>query len=130
MRRTVRVDVFDGCVQRVHYSNRELWRAILTVPIANRLHIAIQRADPLIAVNADVAVLESIEQFWNELVCDVAVHEHGLDRIARCRIVELRVFNDTQREFVIRRAIDVDVTDPFRVAEHWDTRVGLHVLHK
>src|ERR1700744_4055105 len=120
------VDVIDRRVERVDNSNSKLRLSVFAVPRSNSLHIAVHAAYLFIPVDDDPALAQMRQKFWKKLICDLAVHQNGFDRIACCRIVELRIVDDSQRELLICAAINIDVTDALRMPKYRNPRVRLH----
>src|ERR1700744_4222753 len=111
------VDVIDRRVERVDNSNSKLRLSVFAVPRSNSLHIAIHAAYLFIPVDDDPALAQMRQKFWKKLICDLTVHQNGFDCIACRWIVELRIFDHSQREFLICAAININVADTLGMPE-------------
>src|ERR1700761_6837784 len=115
------MDVIDRRVERVDNSNGKLRLPVFTVPRSDLLHLVVQCADLLIAVDDDPVLAQMRQEFWKKLIRDLTVHQNGFDCIACRWIVELRVINDAQRELLICAAININVADTLGMSEDWNT---------
>jgi hypothetical protein len=130
VRGAVRMDVVNRRIERGYDGDGDRQFTVLGMPVLDDRNIPQHSPDTGIAMQRNAAFSQPHRQLRQKLRCDLAMHQHRLNSIAGRCIIRLCIVDYTQRQRLIRIAIDIDVTDAFSMAQHRNPRMRLHILHQ
>ena len=132
VRGAVPVNVRDRLVQPGHNAQGQRQIAVLRMPVSHLAHngVAHQRPRLGVAQQSHAAAREVHRKPRQQRRRNLAVEQHRLHRIARRRVVRLRIVDDAHRQLRVSTAVHKDVTHTLRMAKHRNPRVRLHIRHQ